>query len=85
MNISYTIARYEQLTPDTFLVAFNIKDDGDNSAYVESSLSSSEISGKTAQQICQLAYNSISGKVESIKQAFEKNNGMKVGFQFIPD
>lgn len=85
MNITYTIARYEQIQLNEFLVAFNIKDDNDNSAYVESRISSSEISSKTTQEICQLAYNNILDKIESIKADFEKNNVSKIGYQFVPE
>lgn len=85
MNITYTIARYEQIQPDEFLVAFNIKDDNDNSAYIESSIPSSEISGKTTQEVCQLAYNNILDKIESIKVDFEKKYVSKIGYQFVPE
>lgn len=85
MNIIYTIARYEFIDKDRFLVGFNVKDDFENSAYVEHILSSSEISGKTTQEICQLAYSSLKNKIESLKQAFEQNNNSKIGYQFIPE
>lgn len=83
--ITYTIARYEQIQPDTFLVAFNIKDEFDNSAYIESRIPSSDISGKTAQEICQLAYNQVSEKIEQIRQQFEDSYNLKIGYQFMPE
>jgi hypothetical protein len=85
MNITYTIARYESLNNETFLVAFNMKDENDNSAYIESLLDISETSGKTAQEVCQLAYEKIKDKIESIKSSFEKQNAVKVGYEFVPD
>jgi len=85
MNITYTIARYEYISDGKFLVAFNIKDEFENSAYVESELKSSDISGKTAQEICQLAYNSIKTRIEEIKNNFSIKNNLKVGYQFIPE
>lgn len=85
MNITYTIARYEQIRPSEFLVAFNIKDENENSAYIESVIPSSDISGKTAQEICQMAYNNIIDQIESIKTDFETKNNLKIGYQFIPE
>jgi len=85
MNITYTIARYEFIDKDRFLVGFNLKDDFENSAYIEHILSSSEISGKTTQEICQLAFTPLKPKIEKLKEDFEKLNSSKIGFQFIPE
>lgn len=85
MNLTYTIARYEYLTSGKFLVAFNIKDDFENSAYIESELESASVSGKTAQEICQLAYESIKSKIDQLKIDFAAKNNLKVGYQFIPE
>lgn len=85
MNLTYTIARYEYLTDGRFLVAFNIKDNLENSAYVESELKSSDISGKSTQEVCQLAFNAIKDKIDQIKENFEVKHKSAVGYQFIPE
>jgi len=84
-NITYTIARYEQVKPDTFLVAFNIKDENDNSAYIECLLKSSQVSGKTTQEVCQIAYKELAPQIEEIKLNFEQKTLSKVGYVFIPE
>lgn len=84
MNLTYTVSRYEQLKPDIFLVAFNITDENDNSAYIESELASAEISGKNANEICQLAYEKIKDQIASIKQDFAAKFNLKIGYQFTP-
>jgi hypothetical protein len=84
-NITYTIARYEQVKPDIFLVAFNIKDENDNSAYIEYLLKSSQVSGKTTQEVCQLAYKQLLPQIEEIKLNFEQKTLSKVGYIFIPE
>jgi len=69
-----------------FLVAFNLTDDFGNSAYIEAlPLKSSEISGKSAQEICQMAYESIKDKINKIKDNFAKSYNLKVGYEFTPD
>jgi len=85
MNITYTIARYEYISDGKFLVAFNIKDEFENSAYVESELKSSDISGKSTQEICQLAFNTIKNRIDQIKENFAIKHKSVVGYQFIPE
>jgi hypothetical protein len=85
MNITYTIARYDFINKDQFLVAFNIKDDFENSAYIETILEPSEISAKNTQEICQLAYDKLKSKIDALKLDFENKNISKIGFQFIPE
>ena len=84
-NITYTIARYEQSKPDIFLAAFNMKDENDNSAYIECLLKSSQISGKTTQEVCQLAYKELAPQIQEIKLNFEQKALSKVGYVFIPE
>ena len=85
MKLTYTIARYEQIKSNIFLVAFNIKDDSENSAYVECELMSSEISNKNSQEICELAFQKLKNQIESIKNDFKNKKNLKVGYQFIPE
>ena len=85
MNITYTIARYELINEDTFLVAFNVKSESNSSFYIESPLALSETSGKTPTEICQLAYNNIKTKIEEILNRLQQQKDCKVGFQFTPE
>jgi|LakMenEpi03Aug12_release.lakeMendotaPanAssembly.Ray.scaffolds.fasta_scaffold79292_6 hypothetical protein len=85
MNITYTIARYELINDNTFLVAFNVKSESNSSFYIESPLTLSETSGKTATEICQLAYDKIKTKIEEILNRLQQQKDCKVGFQFIPE
>lgn len=85
IDISYTIARYEQISKDVFLVAFNIKPQDLSTFYLESSLEISEISGKTPNEICQLAYNKLKSKIDEILIKLENEKLTIVGYQFIPE
>lgn len=84
MNTIYKIARYEQLNNNIFLVAFNVKDDSDSWFYIESQLDMSEISEKTPNEVCQLAYSKIKDKIDSTLLRLQQENATKVGYQFIP-
>lgn len=83
MNITYTIARYENLS-SYFLVAFNICAENGDCAYIESYVPLTDIVGKTSQEICQLGYDQIKDQIQTIKQKFESNAVSIVGYQFIP-
>ena len=85
MNITYTIARYDKLNSDTFLVAFNVTNDSGDSFYIESPLNLSDTSGKTANEVCQLAYDNIKIKIEEVLARLETQKNSKVGYQFIPE
>lgn len=85
MNIIYTIARYDKLSNETFLVAFNVKDQDGLSFYIESPLPLNEISGKTPNEICQLAYNNIKSKIDDTIARMQQEKSSKIGFQFIPE
>jgi hypothetical protein len=80
----YTIARYEDMGGDQFLVGFNLGDDNGNSAYVESVLQKSDISGKTQEEICQLAYDNVKTTIDNIKSDFESRQESIVGRVFVP-
>ena len=83
-KFNYTIIRYETMQDGNFLVAFNLTDDFGNSAYIEAlPLKSSEISGKSAQEICQMAYESIKDKInkkdtQSPKKVNKNPNKFKI-------
>lgn len=86
MNIRYTIARYENIDNNRFLVAFNVFNDLDeNSAYIECILSTDEISGKTKNEICNMAHSKLVNDIKKIKQKFESEKDSLIGFEFIPD
>jgi hypothetical protein len=80
----YTIARYEDMGGDQFLVGFNLGDDNGNSAYVESVLQKSDISGKTQEEICQLAYDNVKTTINNIKSDFESRQESVLGKVFVP-
>ena len=80
----YTIARYEDMGGDQFLVGFNLGDDNGNSAYVESVLQKSDISGKTQEEICQLAYDNLKTTINNIKSDFESRQESVLGKVFVP-
>lgn len=82
--MTYTIARYESLKNDRFLVGFNLIDDNENSAYVEALLSSADIEGKTQEEVCQLAYEAAKDKIDIIKADFEAKNESILGRVFVP-
>lgn len=85
MNITYTIARYDKLNSDIFLVAFNVTTDSGDSFYIESPLNLSDTSAKTANEVCQLAYDNIKIKIEEVLARLEVQKNSKVGYQFIPE
>lgn len=85
MNIIYTIARYEKISNENFLVAFNIKDESGDSFYIESVILLSDISAKTPNEVCQLAYNNIKSKIEESLLRMQQQKSSKVGYQFIPE
>ena len=82
--MTYTIARYESLENDKFLVGFNLADDNENAAYVEALLSTSDIEGKTQEEVCQLAYEAAKDKIDIIKADFEAKNESILGRVFVP-
>jgi hypothetical protein len=85
MNITYTIARYDKLNSDTFLVAFNVTNEDGDSFYIESPLNLSDTSAKTTTEVCQLAYNNIKTKIEEVLTRLQAQKNSKIGYQFIPE
>jgi hypothetical protein len=85
MNITYTIARYDKLNSDVFLVAFNVTNEVGDSFYIESPLNLSDISAKTTVEVCQLAYDKIKPKIEEVLARLETQKNSKIGYQFIPE
>lgn len=84
MNITYTISRYEFIEKSKFLVGFRISDDFENIAYLETVLATAEISGKTQQEVCQLAYENLKPKIQELKEKFALQQGSIEGYQFHP-
>lgn len=82
--MTYTIARYESLEEDRFVVGFNLIDDNENSAYIEALLNKSDIENKTQEEVCQLAYDSVKDKVDKIEADFEAKNESILGRIFVP-
>jgi hypothetical protein len=82
--MTYTIARYENVKNDQFLVGFNLTDDNENAAYVEAVLNKSDIAAKTQEEVCQLAYNSVKDKMDKIEADFEAKNESILGRIFVP-
>lgn len=82
--MTYTIARYESLEEDRFVVGFNLIDDNENSAYIEALLNKSDIAAKTQEEVCQLAYDSVKDKVDKIEADFEAKNESILGRIFVP-
>ncbi len=84
MNITYTIARYEQMDKEDFLVAFNVKAEDYGIFYIESVLPLSSINEKTSQQVCQLAYENIKINVLNIIENLKLQSQIKIGSEFKP-
>jgi hypothetical protein len=84
MNITYTIARYEQMDKEDFLVAFNVKAEDYGIFYIESVLPLSSINEKTSQQVCQLAYENIKTNVLNIIESLKSQSQIKIGSEFKP-
>ena len=84
MNTTYTIARYEQMNKEDFLVAFNVQIEDYQIFYIESVLPLSSISEKTSQQVCQLAYENIKDKISIIVDHLKSQSQIKIGSEFKP-
>jgi hypothetical protein len=84
MNITYTIARYEQMNKEDFLVAFNVQIEDYEIFYIESVLPLSSINEKTSQQVCQLAYENIKINVLNIIENLKLQSQIKIGSEFKP-
>jgi len=84
MNITYTIARYEQMNKEDFLVAFNVQIEDYEIFYIESVLPLSSINEKTSQQVCQLAYENIKINVLNIIENLKSQSQIKIGSEFKP-
>lgn len=81
--MTYTIAKYEALG-NNFVVGFNLSDDNENAAYIESVFSKSDTEGKTQEEVCQLAYELAKDKIDIIKADFEAKNESILGRIFVP-
>lgn len=84
MNITYTIARYEQLNNVEFLVAFNVKAEDIFVFYIESILPLSLINMKTPAEICQLAFTNVRSQINEIIFKLRSENSSVIGSEFVP-
>ena len=84
MNITYKIARYEQINKEDFLVPFNVQIEDYEIFYIESILPLSSISEKTSQQVCQLAYENIKDKISIVVDRLKSQPQIKIGSEFKP-
>ena len=84
MNITYKIARYEQLNNVEFLVAFNIKAEDVSVFYIESILPLSLINMKTPEEVCQLAFTNIRSQINEIIFKLRSENSSVIGSEFMP-
>ena len=55
------------------------------SSLIESIVLLSDISAKTPNEVCQLAYNNIKSKIEESLLRMQQQKSSKVGYQFIPE
>lgn len=89
-NIEYKIQRYELYPPDestSFVVGFKISDTLNNnrSGYIEALIPLTDASGKTSNEICQLAYNKIKIQIDNlVKDLISKRNNL-IGYTFVPN
>ena len=84
MNITYKIARYEQLNNVEFLVAFNIKAEDVSVFYIESILPLSLINMKTPEEVCQLAFTNVRSQINEIIFKLRSENSSVIGSEFMP-
>jgi len=84
MNITYKIARYEQLDNVEFLVAFNVKIENYQIFYIESILPLSLINMKTPEEICQLAFTNIRPRIDELIFKLRSENSLVIGSEFVP-
>jgi hypothetical protein len=89
-NIEYKIQRYELYPPDestSFVVGFKISDKLNNnrSGYIEALVSLEEASGKTSNEICQLAYNKIKTEIDNLVNDLVSKRNNLIGYTFIPN
>ena len=83
--MTYTISKYEILKNNSsFVVGFNLTDDDENAAYVESILDIADIENKTQEEVCQLAYEKIKEKIKRIELDFIEKNESILGRIFAP-
>ena len=82
--MTYTISKYEILKNNSsFVVGFNLTDENENAAYVESILDIDDIENKTQEEVCQLAYEKIKEKIKRIELDFIEKNESILGKVFV--
>lgn len=88
-NIEYKIQRYELYPLDnstSFVVGFKILDTTNNrSGYIEALIPLDEASGKTTNEICQIAYLKLKSQIDIISSDLIAKRNSLVGYTFIPN
>lgn len=89
-NIEYKIQRYELYPPNestSFVIGFKISDilNNNRSGYIEALVSLEEASGKTSNEICQLAYNKIKKEIDFLVNDLISKRNQLLGYTFIPN
>lgn len=85
MNLTYKIARYEQVNNEDFLVAFNVQADNCATFYIESVLPLNLINQKTSQEVCQLAYENIKDNISNTVNRLKLQSQVTIGSNFVPN
>jgi hypothetical protein len=89
-NIEYKIQRYELYPPEestSFVVGFKISDilNNNRSGYIEALIPLTEASGKTSNEICQLAYNKIRPEINTLVNDLISRRNNLIGYTFVPN
>ena len=89
-NIEFKIQRYELYPPDEsdcFAVGFRIIDslNNDRTGYVETTIPLTECSGKTSNEICQLAYNKSKNEIDIVVNDLLSKRNKLTNYTFIPN
>ncbi len=89
-EIEFKIQRYELYPPinsDSYLVGFSIIDKLNNnlSTYVESTVFLTQASGKTIDEICQIAYQNIKPQIDKMVENLKSKRSTIIGYTFLPN
>ena len=89
-NIEFKIQRYELYPPDEsdcFVIGFKIIDLSNNNrtGYVETTVPLTDCSGKTSNEICQIAYDKIKNQIDIIVNDLLCIRGYLTNYTFIPN
>lgn len=88
-NIEYTICRYELYPPDfhtSIVVGFLVKDTTtDATGTLEHQVTLEEASGKSENEVCNIAFAKLSDRNQSLLEYFQKRRDSVAGSYFIPN